>query len=109
MPYSSRYAALSRASSRAEEYSREYSLLSQAKPLLAAAEPIEYSAEYSRFNPSEPPDTYNWYFGRFTHFRTRVLQIQTGSLLFGPFRIDLQYPFGQIQLTEGDIVILRAK
>ena len=75
----------------------------------AAAEPIEYSAEYSRFNPSEPPDAQNRYFDRFTHFRTRFLQSQTGSLLFGPFRIDLQCPFGQIQLTEGDIVIQRAK
>jgi hypothetical protein len=76
---------------------------------IAAAEPIEYSAEYSRFNPSELPDAHNWFVDRFTLFLTQFQQSQTDSLLFWAFRIDLQCPFCQIQLTEGDIVIPRTK
>jgi len=49
---------------------------------IAAAEPIEYSTEYSRFNPSEPPDAQNWCFDQFTLFLTQFQQSQTGSLLF---------------------------
>ena len=55
--------------------------------------------------PSEPPTVQNWFFDRFTHFLTRFQQSQTGSRLFGPFRSDLQCPFGQIRLPKGDIVI----
>jgi len=94
------------------EYSQEYSCFKPSrKPScsLAAAEPIEYSAEYSRLNPSEPPAVQNWFVDRFTPFLTHFQQSQTGSLLFRPFRIDLQCPFCQIQLPEGDIVIARAK
>jgi hypothetical protein len=54
-PYLSRLSrAVSRASSRADEYSREYSLCKPSRSL-AAAEPIEYSTEYSRFNPANRP------------------------------------------------------
>jgi hypothetical protein len=42
----------------------------------------EYSPEYSRFNPSEPPDVQNQFPDRFSSFLTHFLQSQTGSLLF---------------------------
>jgi hypothetical protein len=43
------------------------------------------------------------------NFLTHFQQSQTDSLLFRPFRIDLQCSCCQIQLPEGDIVIQRAK
>lgn len=96
----------------------------RAEPSRVLAEPKEYSPEYSPeyslniprifhrifpVQPSEPPAVQNWLFDRFTHFLTRFQQSQTGSRLFGPFRIDLQCPFGQIRLPKGDIVIKREK
>jgi hypothetical protein len=69
----------------------------------------EYSTEYSRFNPSEPPDVQNRFPDRFSPFLTHFQQSQTSSLLFWAFRIYLQCSFCQIQLPEGDIVIQRAK
>jgi len=42
----------------------------------------EYSPEYSRFNPSEPPDVKNRFPDRFSSFLTHFQQSQTSSLLF---------------------------
>jgi hypothetical protein len=75
----------------------------------AASRAEEYSSEYSRFNPSEPPDVQNRFPDRFSPFLTHFQQSQTGSLLFLAFWIHLRCPFCQIQLPEGDIVIQRAK
>jgi hypothetical protein len=75
----------------------------------AASRAEEYSPEYSRFNPSEPPDVQNRFPDRFSPFLTYFQQSQTSSLLFWAFRIYLQFLFCQIQLPEGDIVIQRAK
>jgi len=47
-------------------------------PKLPLAEP----REYSRFNPSEPPNVQNRFLDRFTPFLTHFQQSQTGSLLF---------------------------
>jgi len=49
---------------------------------LASAEPIEYSPEYSRFNPSEPPNVQNRFSDRFSLFQTHFHPSQAGSLLF---------------------------
>jgi hypothetical protein len=70
---------------------------------------ISRAEEYSRFNPSEPPDVKNRFPDRFSSFLTHFQQSQTSSLLFWAFRIYLQCSFCQIQLPEGDIVIQRAK
>jgi hypothetical protein len=54
----------------------------RAEPSRAVSRAEEYSPEYSRFNPSEPPDVQNQFPDRFSSFLTHFLQSQTGSLLF---------------------------